>query len=219
MAAMGLQGERAKLFFNHLDKAHKPPQNLPFMRLVRLLDLAFFREYKRLIDDNVCWLGSMFASTNSDFFQCPERKESYGCIVSNMCAMKYILNNGQHVFISRQTLNEGVNKILAVEEGQLLGLEAVISFKRFDGAHSGLGIGNWLMSEHMSKGLEPSYVGYHSTDGASNAVASIGHYELMTSMNRDCAVYHDKCMAHQNNRSSRMASGTGDFKHCSNDEL
>jgi hypothetical protein len=219
MAAHCLQGPRAKLFFTHLDQSHKSPQNVPFMRLVRLLDLAFFREYKHLIDDNVCWLGSMFASTNSDFFTCPERKESYGCIVSNMCAMKYFLKNGQHVFVSRQSLNEGVSKMLAIEDGQLLGLEAVISFKRFDGEKTGAGIGAWMTKEHGDKGLLPAYVGYHSTDGASNAVASADHYGLLTEMNRDSPIYHDKCMAHQNNRSAKMASGTGDFKHCSNDEL
>jgi hypothetical protein len=216
MAALALQGTRAKLFFNHLDDRHRPVQNLPFMRIVRLLDLAFFREFKRLIDDNICWLGSQFASSNSDFYQCPERKESYGCIVANMCAKKYHLKNGQHVFVSRQSLNEGAEKMLAIPNCQLLGLEAVISFKKFDGAKTGEGIGQWMATEHVSKGLLPAYIGYHSTDGASNAVKSVDHYKLLTDMNRGSAVYHDKCMAHQNNRSAKFASGTGDFRVCSN---
>ena len=41
----------------------------------------------------------------------------------------------------------------------------------------------------------------------------------MTQMNRDSPVHHDKCMAHQNNRSAKYAAGTGDFKACANYEL
>ena len=72
IAAMALQGTSAWLFFGHLDPLHKPPQNIPFMRMLQLLDLSVFREFQRLIDDNVVWLGSMFASTHSDFYVCPE---------------------------------------------------------------------------------------------------------------------------------------------------
>jgi hypothetical protein len=219
IAAVALQGAMAKQFFRMLEPLHTPPQNLPFMRMLRLLDLAFYREYKRLIEDNVVWLGSSFASTNSDFYVCLERRESYGCIVANMCAMKYHFRNGRHLFVSKQTLNKGAKKMLSIEAGSLHGLEAVISFKKYDGAKTGVGIGKWMLTEHESKGLLPQYVGYHSTDGASNAVASANHYELLTEMNRDSPIHHDTCMAHQNNRSAKYASGTGDFAICRNEEL
>jgi hAT family C-terminal dimerisation region len=216
VAAVALQGTMAKQYFRHLVPAHRPPQNLPFMRLVRLLDLAFFREYRRLIDDNVLWLGNRFASTNSDFYQCPERRESYGCIVSNMCAWKYFFKDGRQLFVSQKTLNEGVRSKLSISDGSLSGLETVLAFKKFDGVKSGVGIGTWLRDEHASKGLLPDYVCYHSTDGASNAVASANFYTLLTEINRNSAINHDKCMAHQNNRSAKYASGAGDFKECAN---
>jgi hypothetical protein len=219
IAAIALHGTMAKLFFRQLFPLHTPPQNLPFMRIVRLLDLAFFREYKRLIDENVLWLGSSFASTNSDFYQCPERREAYGCIVANMCSKQYVFKDGRHLFVSQQTIKEGAINKLAITKGTLKGMETVISFKKFDGAKTGIGIGNWMAAEHMSKGLLPAFVGYHSTDGASNAVASANHYALLAEMNTDSPIQHDKCMAHQNNRSAKYASGTGDFKHCSNPEL
>ena len=219
IAAMAMQGTMAKLFFTQLHPLHKPPQNIAFMRLVRLLDLAFFREYKRLINENVLWLGSNFASTNSDFYQCPERREAYGCIVANMCAYKYHFRDGRQLFVSQQTLKQGAEAKLAIKKGSLAGLETVNSFKKFDGPKTGIGIANWLVSEHANKGLLPAYVGYHSTDGASNAVSSIHHYDLMTQMNREGAVHHDKCMAHQNNRSAKYGSGTGDFKVCANPAL
>ena len=176
----------------NLHPLHTPPQNLAFMRMVRLLDLAFYREYQRLIDENVLWLGTRFASTNSDYYQCPERREAYGCIVGNMCSYRYQFRDGRNLFVSKQTLKQGVEEKLAISKGILDGMETVVSFKMFDGPKTGAGIEKWMVAEHASKGLLPAYVGYHSTDGASNAVSLVEHYELMTEMNHDGAVYHDK---------------------------
>lgn len=219
IAAISLQGVFAKRFVKNLEPCHVPPQNKPYMRIVRLLELAFFREYQRLIDDNVIWLGSNFASTNSDFYQNPERRESYGCIVATMAALRYNFKDGRSMFVSKQTLNEGASNLLACTIGKLDQMETVNSFKRFDAPHTGKGVGAWLAFEHEAKGLLPKYVGYHCTDGASNAVASVNEYELLTEMNRDTPINHQKCLAHQTNRSAKFASGTGDFKDCSNKEL
>jgi hypothetical protein len=197
IAAVALQGTMAKRLLRHLDPKHTPPQNLPFMRLVRLLDLAFHREYQRLIDDNVLWLGARFASTNSDFYQNPERRESYGCIVSNMAARRYNFKDGRRLFVSRQTINEGVGNELAIQEGVLAGMEIVVAFKKFDGAKTGIGVGKWLYEEHVKKGLLPLYVGYHLTDGASNAVSSANHYKLLSEINSDTQIHHQTCLAHQ----------------------
>jgi hypothetical protein len=60
---------------------------------------------------------------------------------------------------------------------------------------------------------------YHSTDGASNAVASANHYRLLTEMNSDSSILYNTCLAHQNNRSAKYASGTGEFRTCSNTTL
>ena len=65
----------------------------------------------------------------------------------------------------------------------------------------------------------PQYVGYHCTDGASNAVASVNEYEILTEINRDTPINHQKGLAHQTNRSAKYASGTGDFKICANEDL
>jgi hypothetical protein len=219
LAPLALQGVFARRFFSHLDPNHTPPHNLMFMRIVRLLELAFYREYGRLIDDNVLWLGSGFASTNSDFYKNPERRESYGCIVANMSALQYSFKGDRKLFVSKKTLNEGAGNLLACANGVLAQCETVNSFKKFDGAHTGYGIGAWLAAEHESKGLLPNYVGYHCTDGASNAVASANEYEVLTEINRGIAFSHQKCYAHQANRSAKFASGTGDFKENKNTGL
>lgn len=216
MSAMALQGAMAKRFLLHMDPLHKPPQNVPFMRMVRLLDSAFHREYQRLIEDNILWLGGQFASSNSDFYQCPERREAYGCIVSNMCCNRYIFKDGRKLFVSEQSLQEGAADQLSIKDGSLEALEVVISFKKFDGAKSGIGVGKWLYDEHLHKGLKPKYMIYHSTDGASNAVASVNHYQVLAEMNTNTEIQHNTCLAHQNNRSAKFASGTGDFAICRN---
>ena len=219
LAAITLQGDYAKRFVRHLHPLHKPPQNLSFMRIVRIVEQAFFREYSRLIDDNVLWLGSGFASTNSDFYKNAERRESYGCIVANMAAYQYEFSQGRKLFVSQRTLNEGASKYLACKTGTLSQLETVNSFKRFEGSHTGKAVGQWLAEEHRAKGLLPEYVGYHCTDGASNAVASVIEYEVLTENERGSAINHQKCFAHQANRSAKFASGTGDFKNCLNRPL
>jgi hypothetical protein len=219
ISATCLQGVFAKRYARHLDPQHNPPHIMMYMRIVRLLDLAFFREYRRLIDDNILWLGSNFASTNSDFYRNPECRESYGCIVATMPSMCYNFKEGRKLFVSKQSLNEGATKHLSCLMGTLSQLETVNSFKRFDGGHTGKAVGQWLVNEHSSKGLLPQYVGYHCTDGASNAVASANEYEALTEMNRSSSTTHNKCLAHQTNRSAKYASGTGDFKVNQNPRL
>ena len=219
MAALALQGVFAKRFFEGLHPLHKPPHSLMYMRILRLLELAFSKEYLRLIDDNVIWLGRDFAATNSDFYQNPERRESYGCIVANMPGMKYSFNGGQRLFVSQQTLNEGASVHLACRDGVLSQCESVIAFKHFGSRHTGKEVGKWLVDQHNAKGLLPMYVGYHCTDGASNAVASANEYEALTLINKDVPINHKTCLAHQANRSAKYASGTGGFSQNANEVL
>ena len=138
MACLALQGPMAKRFASNLDPRYRPPQNWPFMRILRLLDNAFHREYQRLIDDNVLWLGTRFASSNSDFYTCPERRQSFGCIVSNMSAYQYNFKDGRKLFVSEKTLAEKGRAMLAVDKGVLGGCEVVVSFKEFGGAKTGV---------------------------------------------------------------------------------
>jgi hypothetical protein len=111
--------------------------------------MAFHCKYQQLIDDNVFWLENRFASSSSDFYQCPKRREAYGCIVANMFSHEYFFKDGHCLFVSNQTLNEGVRNQLAIKDGVLKGCEVVLSFKRFNGAKTGIGVGTWLYDEHL----------------------------------------------------------------------
>jgi hypothetical protein len=76
-ATVCLQGMHAIRFFQLLDPHHEPPHRIAFMRLTPLLEQAVFREYHRLVTDNVLLYGSDFALTNSDFYTNKERREMY----------------------------------------------------------------------------------------------------------------------------------------------
>jgi hypothetical protein len=91
-STVALQGRFAQRFFSLLDGSHAPPQRLPFMRIVRLLQQAVFREFARIVNDNLLLYGSNFLSTNSDFYTNSERHASFGCLVSNQLAQKYIFH-------------------------------------------------------------------------------------------------------------------------------
>jgi hypothetical protein len=89
-ATASLQGRHALRFFRSLCPTYSPPSRLAFMRIVRLLDQAVLREYRRIIADNVIQYGMKFASTNSDFYTNKERRESFGCLVANTLAQQYV---------------------------------------------------------------------------------------------------------------------------------
>jgi hypothetical protein len=89
-ATVSLQGTHAIRFFRLLDPSHMPPHRVAFMRLTRLLEQAVFREFHRIVTDNALLYGSDFASTNSDFYTNKERRETYGCLVSNMLSQQYV---------------------------------------------------------------------------------------------------------------------------------
>jgi hypothetical protein len=89
-ATVCLQGTHEIHFFQLLKPSHVPTHRVSFMRLMRLLDQAVFREYHGLVTGNALLYGSDFLSTNSDFYSNKERRESYGCIVANMLSQQYI---------------------------------------------------------------------------------------------------------------------------------
>jgi hypothetical protein len=91
-ATVCLQGRHAQRFFQSLDPSHVPPHRVAFMRIVRLLEAAIFREFHRIVNDNALLYGSDFVSTNSDFYTNKERRESYGCLVANMMAQQYLFD-------------------------------------------------------------------------------------------------------------------------------
>lgn len=215
-----LQGHNAVRFFRSLDPSHVPPHRIAFMRLVRLLDQALFREYHRIVNDNALLYGTDFVSTNSDFYTNKERRESYGCLVANMLAQQYVFNDGRRLFMSTRTYNEGGKKLVVMAEMEKRDLETILAFDQFNESKTSMNIAAWLTTGHCRAGLKPDYILCHATDGASNAVGSSMEFQAITScLKEERNIRHYVCMAHQVNRSAKYASGTGDFRENANEEL
>jgi hypothetical protein len=94
------------------------------MRLTLLLEQAVFREFHRIVTDNALLYGSDFASTNSDFYTNKERRETYGCLVSNMWLQQYVfkvsflccfdLFGCVHLTLSLSLLSSGAGRLTSV---------------------------------------------------------------------------------------------------------
>jgi hypothetical protein len=189
------------------------------MRILRILDEAFLMEYRRIVADNILLYGKNFASTNSDFYTNSERRESFGCLVANMLAQRYVLKDGRRVFMSNKTFKDSEKTLVAISETQRSDLEAVLSFEQFPKVKTAQNIAQWLQRAHLKAGLKPQHILCHSTDGASNAVGSAMEFQAITAATRESNIAHYICFAHQVNRSARYASGTGGFANNANPEL
>jgi hypothetical protein len=87
-------------------------------------------------------------------------------------------------------------------------LETVIAFKKFPEAKTGKNIAEWLPQSHSKAvGLKGEYVMCHSTDGASNAVASSMEFQAMTDAVKASSIRHYTCFAHQFNPSAKYRIG------------
>jgi hypothetical protein len=109
--------------------------------------------------------------------------------------------------------------LIVTEASDKSDLETVIAFENFVDTKTGKNIADWLLASHLKAGLKSDYIMCHSTDGASNAVASSMEFQSMTNAAKACLIWHYTCYAHQVNRSAKYASGTGDFKEQHNLEL
>lgn len=128
--------------------------------------------------------------------------------------------DGRKLFMSRKTYNElSKRSEVVVPQESKSDLEVVLSFDHFPSSKTAVNIAAWLRSGHVRGGLRPEYIMSHSTDGASNAVASAEHFEAVTDAVRESSISHYTCLAHQVNRAAKFATGTGDFKSNENLEL
>ena len=67
--------------------------------------------------------------------------------------------------------------------------------------------------------IKNSDINQLSADGASNAIGSVAEYESLARPTRSNDVSFNVCIAHQNERSGGLASGTIEFAEPKNEEL
>ena len=130
--------------------------------------------------------------------------------------------NGQSLFMSNETMQQLDDDMFNNRAPQVANLEIPLNFERFDGAKTVDKVAAWMDSSVQDSKLEASDFGQLVADGGSNAIGSVQEYEVVTrssnkgrSNNQDFNV----CVAHQNQRSAGMASGTADFVVNENEEL
>jgi hypothetical protein len=123
------------------------------------------------------------------------------------------------VYVSNRSYNEGAKNLVVLEVSEKTNLEIVIAFQKFSDCKTGKNISEWLLFSHLKSGLKGEYIMCHSTDGVSNAIASSMEFQAMTNAVKVSSIRHYTCYTHQENRSAKFASGTGDFKHQANPEL
>lgn len=140
------------------------------------------------------------------------QQESYRAVIVSVVACKYHFVDRHHLFISNKTRSKIPDSELIDKDGIKAKLDFVISFEHFTETHTGANIGKWLVKSHKKAAVKPSYVGHHCIDGASNAWSLVEEFEWMTRSERSTKIKATKCPPHQNNRSSKMVSGTADLK-------
>lgn len=87
-------------------------------------------------------------------------------------------------------------------------LEMIINFERFTQSKTCTNVSDWMHESISEAKVANSDFAQLSADGASNAIGSLQEFEVLTRPERPNEVDFTVCLAHQNERSGGMASGT-----------
>jgi hypothetical protein len=68
------------------------------------------------------------------------------------------------VFVSNQSLNNGVKNLVQLAQSDKLDLEAVIAFEKFPESKTGKNIAKWLQQSHSKAGLKGEYIMCHTSE-------------------------------------------------------
>ena len=60
-------------------------------------------EFKHIVDERRDELGTSFVSVTTDFWTDPHQKDSFGALLADVTAPKYMLANGTSFFMSNKT--------------------------------------------------------------------------------------------------------------------
>ena len=195
-----------------LNEKHRPPYRLKRVRLTRICEEACKHKFALIVQECYVELIDSFLSSNSNFWWEPVWQESYGAVIVSIVAHMYHFVDGRCLFISNKTRSKIPDSKLINKDGTKAKLDFVVNFEQFTETHTGANIGKWLDKSHKEAAVKHSYVGHHCVDGASNAWSSVEEFEWITRSERSTKIKATKCPPHQNNRSSKMASGTADLK-------
>ena len=96
---------------------------------------------------------------------------------------------------------------------ELQRLEGLGDFCHFDLPKNGENIGTWLHRTHSKLSAQPSFIGSHIVDGASNAQSSVEELKWQSREERPQTITSRSCIAHETSTSAVRGSGTSAHKH------
>ena len=182
----------------------------------QLIHMSFLCKCSLIIRERYLIHLAAFVSSQSDFWWCHDRKAAFGGCGLGLMAPHYHTSFGC-LAISDTTVQSmqkrgKADKIINSPTSELHRLLILGDFCRFDKPKTGENIGNWIESTHSGLSCEPSYVGSHVVDNASNALDSVEVYKWNTRESRPQEVVTEGCLAHKTHTSAGLASGTTDHK-------
>lgn len=171
-------------------------------------------------------LGPGFMCGNIDFWTDGHRKESYGALVVDLLAERYDMENGQSLFMSRETKDKLMKEKLddsplVTGKPMLDHLEYCLNFERFTKAKTVVNVTEWMFESTDEGKVQKEDFGRLAADGGSNAVGAVQEYEVVgreqggRTNNTDFTI----CHAHQQERSGGFAAGTAKFASLPNEPL
>jgi hypothetical protein len=103
-----------KEYLKSLDPSHSPPHHLEINRVIECLIDAGMAEFVKIVNDRRGVLGHGFASLSTDFVTDATRREAFGVILVDLIAESYEMENGQSLFMSKETAACVKDKLLSV---------------------------------------------------------------------------------------------------------
>jgi hypothetical protein len=164
-------------------------------------------------------LGPGFMCGCIDFWTDGHHKESYGALVVDMLAEQYDMENGQSLFMSRETKEKLMKEKLMEDSLLVTGkpildhLEYVLNFEPFTKSKTIVNVTEWMFESTAEGKVQKDDFGHLAADGGSNAVGAVQEYEVVgqeqggQTNNTDFTI----CHAHQQERSGSFAAGTAKF--------
>jgi hypothetical protein len=148
-------------------------------------------------------------------------------LVMDMLAEQYDMENGQSLFMSRETKEKLMNGKL-MEDSPIVTrkpildhLEYVLNFEHFKKSKIIANVTEWMF-ESMAEGkVQKDDFGRLAADGGSNAVGAVQEYKVVGQEQggRINNTNFTICHAHQQERSGGVAVGTAKFVSLPNEQL
>ena len=120
-----------KDYLLNLDCQHTPPHRVECIHLLEVILDAGMLELSRIIEDTRSRLVDSFMSGTIDFWTESYRRECFAVMMIDLIAEKYVFNNGQMLFMSRETRSKVDSKMI-IGEASLDIFDAPLNFYQFD---------------------------------------------------------------------------------------